>query len=66
LKIDFPNDVSFVEPQSHKLPGVLHACVMEWAMITVNLLGLTREEAVREQLIQILKELANEPRGLAR
>ena len=35
-------------------------------MITVNLLGLTREEAVREQLIQILKELANEPRGLAR
>ena len=66
LKIDFPNDVSFVEPQSYTLPGVLHACVMEWAMASVNLLGLTQEMAVRAKLIEILKELAKEHRGPAR
>lgn len=58
LKIEFPNDVSFIEPRSQELPGVLHTCMLEWAMTHVNLLGLAREGAVRVSLTGILKEIA--------
>ena len=63
LKIDFPNEVSFVEPQSYRLRGVLHGCVMEWAMVSVDFLGLAQEKTVRAKLVEIIRELANEHRG---
>lgn len=58
MKIDFPNDVRFVEPKSDRLPGILHSCVMEWAMVSVDLLGLVQEKPIRGDLVQILRELA--------
>jgi hypothetical protein len=60
LKIEFPSDVSFIEPRSRKLPGVLHSCMLEWAMTHVNLLGLARENTVCVSLVAILKEIANQ------
>jgi hypothetical protein len=60
LRIEFPSDVSFIEPCSQRLPGVLHSCVLEWAMTHVNLLGLAREDVVRVSLIGILKEVASQ------
>jgi len=60
LRIEFPNDVSFIEPRSQKQPGVLHACMLEWAMTHVNLLGLAREDAVRVSLVATLKEIARQ------
>jgi hypothetical protein len=57
LRIEFPNDVRFIEPRSQKQPGVLHACMLEWAMTHVNLLGLAREDVVRVSLVAILKEI---------
>jgi hypothetical protein len=60
LRIEFPNDVSFIEPRSQKLPGVLHTCMLEWAMTHVNLLGLAREEVVCVSLVAILKEISRQ------
>ena len=60
LRIEFPNDVSFIEPRSQKLPGVLHVCMMEWAMTHVNLLGLAREKVVCASLVAILKEITRQ------
>jgi hypothetical protein len=62
LKIVSPNDVSFVEPQSSKIPGVLHSCAVEWAMTNASLLGLVQEDTVRAKLIHILKVLADNHR----
>ena len=60
LRIEFPNDVSFIEPRSQKLPGVLHTCVLEWAMTHVNLLGMAREKVVCVSLVAILKEISRQ------
>ena len=57
LRIEFPNDVSFIEPRTQKLPGVLHACMLEWTMTHVNLLGLAQEKVVCVSLVTILKEI---------
>ena len=60
LRIESPNDVRFIEPRSQKQPGVLHACMLEWAMTHVNLLALSREDVVRVSLVAILKEIAEQ------
>lgn len=63
LRITFPDDVSFIEPQSRKIPGVLHACMLEWAMTQVNLLGLAREQFVRGALVAMVKDIAGKCGG---
>lgn len=60
LRIEFPNDVSFIEPRSQKLPGSLHTCMLEWAMTHVSLLALAREDVVRVSLVEILTEIASQ------
>jgi hypothetical protein len=63
LRIEFPNNVSFIEPRSQRQPGVLHTCMLEWAMTHVNLLGLAREDVVRVSLVGILAEIARQQGG---
>ena len=63
LRVEFPNDVKFIEPHSQKQPGVLHTCMLEWAMTHVNLLGLAGEDAVRVSLVRILTEIAKKHGG---
>jgi hypothetical protein len=58
LKVEFTNNVSFVEPFFQQLPGVLHACMLEWSMTHVHLLALAGEDVVRVSLIKILKQIA--------
>jgi hypothetical protein len=60
LRVEFPDDVSFVEPRSKKIPGVLHSCMLEWSMTQINLLGLTRERVVRASLVAMIKEIAGQ------
>lgn len=52
-------EVSFVEaPKKHSFPGVLHASATEWIMFTYSLLGLSKENLVRMQILSIIKDLA--------
>ena len=52
-------EVSFVEaPKVHGFPGVLHASITEWVMFTYNILELGKEDAVRLQILIIIKRLA--------
>lgn len=60
MRIEFPNNVHFIEPRLQKLPGVLHRCMLEWAMAQVNLLGLAREKVVSVSLVETLKEIASQ------
>jgi len=60
LRIEPPNTVKFIEPRSQKQPGVLHACMLEWAMTHVNLLGLAKEDVVRVLIVGMLKEIAKQ------
>jgi hypothetical protein len=59
LRVEFP-EVSFVEPRSKRIPGVLHACMLEWSMTQINLLGLAREQIVRASLVAMIKEIAGQ------
>jgi hypothetical protein len=56
-----PPEVRFVDPAPrHRLPGTLDACVLEWTMTVTRFLGLAREDNVRFQLTELLKELAEQ------
>lgn len=60
LRLAFPSDVSFIEPQARNVRGLLESCVLEWAMTHVSLLGLAQEDVVRFSLVRILTEVAGQ------
>jgi hypothetical protein len=62
LRVEFP-DVKFIEPRSQKQPGVLHTCMLEWAMTHVDLLALAGEDVVRVSLVRILTEIVQKHGG---
>jgi hypothetical protein len=56
-----PPEIRFVDPApSHRLPGTLDACVLEWTMTMTRILGLAREDNVRCQLTGLLQFLAEQ------
>jgi hypothetical protein len=61
-----PPEVRFVEaPASTRLPGILHACLIEWLMTMHNILGLAQDVEVRSQLAEILRSLVIQVKGAA-
>lgn len=56
-----PPEVKFIEaPPAYRLPGVFDACVMEWVMSMIRILGLTKESFVHRQLVEVLQRLIEE------
>lgn len=58
MELHPPAEVRFVERRSHRIPGILHACVIEWTLTMTRYLGLSEEQKISKELSAMLQKLA--------